>query len=201
MLLVSLGICSQTVVRLNVDYERIATQRGELYQYSGYYLAISDVQTANDTSFVLKSITLSADSVKKRPSAPASNKRSVMLPVPINEDAIMATNVAKKAESVAKQIYRIRESRLNLLTGEAEHTPADDGSLRQMLAGLDKMERELTTLFTGTRKVSRYNKTITYHPEQEEDITGAVLMRFSKFEGPVAADECRRQRKRETNPP
>ncbi len=188
-LLISLSVNSQITIKLNIDYERVATQRGELYQYSSYYLAINDVQTASDTSFLLKSIRIAADSVKPalKHSQPKREYRS--LPVPLNEDAITATNTAKKAESVAKQIYRIREARLNLLTGEAEHTPADAGSLNRMLAELNKMERQLTELFVGKKDVCRLHKTITYIPQQSEDIEGAVLMRFSKFDGPVAADD------------
>lgn len=40
-----------------------------------------------------------------------------------SEELLMAGSTAKQAEVAAKQIYRIRESRLNILTGEADNLP------------------------------------------------------------------------------
>ncbi len=67
----------------------------------------------------------------------------------LTEEQLLANSTAKMAENAAKQIYRIRESRLNLLAGENDNVPADGESLKLMLKNLDKSERTLMQLFTG----------------------------------------------------
>ena len=44
-----------------------------------------------------------------------------------------------KAESVAKQIYRIREARISVLSGEAEHAATN---LSVVMKRLDQMEQD-----------------------------------------------------------
>ena len=63
--------------------------------------------------------------------------------LPLTQEFMMAGSVAKMAEGAAKQIYDIRESRLNLLSGEMDHLP-DGNALKIMLSGLDRKEKELT---------------------------------------------------------
>lgn len=44
------------------------------------------------------------------------------------------------AEVAAKQLYRIRESRLNLVTGEVDELPADGESFKLIIQQLDEQE-------------------------------------------------------------
>ena len=60
--------------------------------------------------------------------------------MPLLEEQLMASSTAKMAEGAAKQIYRIREMRLNLLAGEVEKAPADGEALRQMLKELENQQ-------------------------------------------------------------
>ena len=106
---------------------------------------------------------------------------------PLSEEALFASSKAKMAEAAAKQIYRIREARTNLISGDVEHMPTDSKMLDRMLDELDEQEAELVELFVGTTKVKRLHKTVYLTPEQDEQ--GKVLLRFSKFAGPVAADD------------
>ena len=64
--------------------------------------------------------------------------------LPLGEEYLMAGSTAKLAEGAAKQIYRIRESRMSILTGDLEHLPADGTSLQTMTEKLDQLETELT---------------------------------------------------------
>ena len=91
------------------------------------------------------------------------------------------------AEAAAKQIYRIREARTNLISGEVEHMPADSKMLGLMLDKLEEQEAELVALFVGETKSRKHHKIIYLTPEQDEQ--GKVLLRFSRFAGPVAADD------------
>lgn len=107
--------------------------------------------------------------------------------LPLGEEFMMAGSTAKLAEGAAKQIYRIRESRLGILTGDVEHMPADGASLNAMLNGLDKAEKELTALFTGKVTSSIERKLITI--PSEGALKNHVAFRLSAFKGVVEADD------------
>ena len=106
---------------------------------------------------------------------------------PLSEEALFASSKAKMAEAAAKQIYRIREARMNLISGDVEHMPADSKMLSLMLDKLEEQEAELVALFVGETKSRKHHKIIYLTPEQDEQ--GKVLLRFSRFAGPVAADD------------
>lgn len=104
----------------------------------------------------------------------------------LSEEMLMSGSTAKMAELAAKQIYRIRESRMNLLTGEADNMPADGQSLKIIIEQLDQQEAALTALFLGTTSTKHYTKRIKYMPQ--EDVANSVIMRFSDTYGFVDAD-------------
>lgn len=104
-----------------------------------------------------------------------------------SEELLMSGSIAKMAEVAAQQIYRIRESRLNLLTGDVDKMPADGDSFKLIIAQLDEQEAALTALFMGTTSVERVVKHIEYVPEG--DVDREILFRFSSFLGFVDADD------------
>jgi hypothetical protein len=107
--------------------------------------------------------------------------------LPLNQEYMMAGSTAKMAEGAAFQIYAIRESRLSLLSGELEHLPADGSSLKMMLGGLDRQERELTELFTGSVRKEIIRRQITIVPDSAN--YESVLFRLSAQRGLVANDD------------
>ena len=122
----------------------------------------------------------------EQPKAPRGKKNGAGL-APLSEEALFASSKAKMAEAAAKQIYRIREARMNLISGDVEHMPADSKMLGLMLDKLEEQEAELVALFVGETKSRKHHKIIYLTPEQDEQ--GKVLLRFSRFAGPVAADD------------
>ena len=122
----------------------------------------------------------------EQPKAPRGKKNGAGL-APLSEEALFASSKAKMAEAAAKQIYRIREARTNLISGEVEHMPADSKMLGLMLDKLEEQEAELVALFVGETKSRKHHKIIYLTPEQDEQ--GKVLLRFSRFAGPVASDD------------
>ena len=104
-----------------------------------------------------------------------------------SEELLMSASTAKMAEVAAKQIYRIRESRLDLLTGDVDKMPADGDSFKLIIAQLDAQEAALTALFLGTKSVERVVKRVEYCPE--DDVESEILFRFSDFLGFVDADD------------
>lgn len=107
--------------------------------------------------------------------------------LPLGEEYMMAGSEAKLAEGAAKQIYRIRESRLSLLTADVEKLPTDGSSLKLMLEGLNKMEKELTELFVGTTILETQTQKVYITPDTAID--KQVLFRLSALLGVVSTDD------------
>jgi hypothetical protein len=107
--------------------------------------------------------------------------------LPLGEEYMMAGSEAKLAEGAAKQIYRIRESRLSLLTADVEKLPADGASMKSMLDGLDAMEHQLTELFVGSTNTEVQQQTIYLIPVSA--LNNEVVFRLSALRGLVAADD------------
>ena len=104
-----------------------------------------------------------------------------------SEELLMAGSTAKQAEVAAKQIYRIRESRLNILTGEADNLPPDGEAMKLVIQQLEEQEKALTNLFTGilTKETEHYEVSISPPRQLDKE----VLFRFSKQLGIVDADD------------
>ncbi len=103
----------------------------------------------------------------------------------LGEEALIANSTAKMAELAAKQIYRIRENRLSLITGDLDF-PADGESLQTLLQEMNAMEQKLLELFIGKTVEQRHRKEIRFVPTGDTD---EVLARFSQTEGLVDKDD------------
>lgn len=87
-----------------------------------------------------------------------------------------------KAREVAEMIGRIREGRLNLITGFQE-VNYSEGTMRFMNDELLKMENEYMRLFVGAVKTSKLTYTFTYVPGPESLGTPVGLFRLSETSG------------------
>lgn len=104
----------------------------------------------------------------------------------LTEEQIMATNTAKLAEGIAKQIYRLRETRINILAGDVEHAPADGKAMQLVLDELSRQEKELVAMFIGKTTIKKHKYICYYTPNEDEK---TILIRFSKHYGPVQVDD------------
>jgi len=107
--------------------------------------------------------------------------------LPLIEEYMRATSTVRMAEGAARQIFRIRESRIALLTGDLDQLPADGKSLKIMLTRLDEMERELTELFIGTTTTTTQTHSIFLTPS--ETMRNHTLFRVSPASGLVDAND------------
>lgn len=107
--------------------------------------------------------------------------------MPLMEEQLVANSIAKMAEGAAKQIYHIRETRMNILAGDVEHIPADGMSMQLVLDELNKREQALAELFTGTQTIQHHSHTIYYTPAN--DVNNIVIGRISRFAGIVANED------------
>ncbi len=105
---------------------------------------------------------------------------------PLLEEQIMAPTLQQKADGAAKQIYRIRETRMYLLSGEIEHAPADGKAMERVLRELDQQENQLVVLFVGKHTTKHHHKRITYLPTKSEE---KALLYFSEENGITAEED------------
>ena len=103
------------------------------------------------------------------------------------EEYLKAGTVARQAEVAAKQIYLLRERKLDILTGDAEYMPPDGESMRLVIKGLEDQEKMLTRLFAGSYTEEILSYDITLIPQ--DNINDDVLFRFSKRQGILDADD------------
>lgn len=193
MLAVVTALTASAQLRLTMEYTKTVTERGELYQYSERYLGPCDVVTEEKVTYELKGIHRANDnqSASKTARKESGSYTHTQMPVALSEEVLLAGNTAKKAELVAKQIYRIREARLNLLSGDVEHMPADGRSTELILDELRYQERQLTQLFVGKKHITTMKMTFTCPMTcpMDSDVTDMTILRFSKFTGPTDKDD------------
>ena len=103
------------------------------------------------------------------------------------EDYLKAGSVLRQAEIAAKQIYLLRERKLDILTGDADNMPPDGESMRLVIKGLEEQEKMYTRLFTGNYTVETLSHEITLVPQ--DNINDEVLFRFSIRQGLLNADD------------
>lgn len=182
------GMSAWAQVCIRVDYKEIRTERGPLYQYAHRYLNAKDLITEDGTVFVLENVCIVPERPEALPEEPVEGQRvtTVSRQVHLSEDAILAASTMKMAENVAKQIYRLREARVNVLSGETEHMPADGMSMQLVLNTLNEEEEALTAQFVGRTVVTEHCAYIVCDSLNEGK---NIALRFSKIAGPVDKDD------------
>ena len=115
-------------------------------------------------------------------SAPSVNPKNYL-----SQETLMAGSTAKQAELVARQIFALRSSRTDILTGEAENMPPDGNAYKVVMDEINLQEKTLTELFAGSQKTEYFIQSFTIIPD-EKDIDRRVIARFSEKLGPVDAD-------------
>lgn len=100
----------------------------------------------------------------------------------LTEEMLLSGSNIRMAELVAKQIYRLRESRTDIITGDSDQK-FDGEALKIMLQQIEEQERRLTVMFTGTKQTQRKSFKVRWIPEGEcEDV---VVARVSERDGLV----------------
>ncbi|WP_300726840.1 DUF4831 family protein [uncultured Bacteroides sp.] len=103
----------------------------------------------------------------------------------MTEDALMAGSSAKMAELIAEDIYNIRDSKNLILRGQADNMPKDGESLKLVIDNLEKQERAMTEMFTGTTDREDKLFSVRILPENRSE---KIALRFSKELGVLDAE-------------
>lgn len=105
----------------------------------------------------------------------------------VTADMARSASISKKAELAAQRIFELRETRSDILSGQADNPPADGEAMKLVLDNLSAQEAALTAMFAGTTSTRTDVKKYTLLPDST-DITGRVLARLSAVDGLVDAD-------------
>lgn len=103
-----------------------------------------------------------------------------------NEEMLQSQSTAKCAELAAAQIYALRQSRTDFITGQAESMPPDGQAMQIIMDNIDAQEAALVAMFVGTTKVSTNVSTIEVEPSK--DVTDKIIARVSA-NGLVSTDD------------
>jgi len=106
----------------------------------------------------------------------------------VTQEMSQSASTSKRAELAAQRIFELRDTRNDLISGQAENTPPDGRSLQLALDNLSAQEAALTAMFAGTERRYTEVSTITFAPG-DEDIKNHVLARLSATEGIVPTDD------------
>lgn len=104
----------------------------------------------------------------------------------VTEEMLQSQSSAKRAELAAQRIYELRQSRNDLITGQADQMPPDGASMQLVLEQIDAQEAALTAMFVGTEQRSTAVSTVTYIPDEE--VKNKAIARISALDGIVDAD-------------
>lgn len=137
---------------------------------------------------IVRSINLPFSGTPAKQPENTVDRQEKQLPDPskfLTEEILLAGSTAKQAELVAKEIYLMRESRNDLLRGDAENTPQDGMQLKLMLDNLEEQEQALTEMFTGHTSKQTKDVNIRITPAEMKD---KVAFRFSQKLGLLDKD-------------
>lgn len=104
-----------------------------------------------------------------------------------SEDMIAGESTMKRAEAAAAKIFELRETRNDLVSGNADQMPPDGESLKLMLDELNRQESILTAMFVGVTTTETVVSRFDYVPTA--DVTNEVIFRISDYNGVVDASD------------
>lgn len=221
-----------TVIDITIEAERTVRHPGEFHRYAVKYFGTTErVVTADEESWTLKSVTLSAhgeavDTLSylaqfKAGTAATMIVNGQMIPLALNtdktltlpttdlpvaraaqptplqseaarevmsEEMMQSQSLAKRAEIAANMLFSLRQSRTEIISGQAETMPPDGQALRLVLDRIDAQERALTAMFLGTEQTSTQVRSFTFTPDPNDDTTEFVIARLSQTDGIVDSD-------------
>ena len=105
----------------------------------------------------------------------------------VSEEMAQSQSTAKRAELAAASLFAIRQTRSDLITGQAEQTPPDGKSLQLMLDNLEAQEQALMAMFIGTTSTRTDVSSFSLVPD--DNITDMVIARISPLDGIVDAED------------
>lgn len=99
----------------------------------------------------------------------------------ITQEMLQSHSSAKRAELAAEQIYALRQSRTDLITGQAEQMPPDGAAMKLVMDNIEAQEQALMAMFAGTK--STYTEVRTFTIVPQGGINNQIIARISATAG------------------
>jgi hypothetical protein len=100
---------------------------------------------------------------------------------------LVGKTIEQKAAEAAEMIVKLREQRLQIVTGDTDATYSGE-AMGAAIAELTRLEEEYMTLFTGYSEYQTQQMTFEVFPEAANEEQIYVAFRLSDTEGLVPAD-------------
>ncbi len=109
----------------------------------------------------------------------------------LTQEMVQSRSTVKRAELAANKIYELRQSRNEIISGQADQMPGDGKAMQLALDNLTGQEQVLTAMFTGTEKQSTEVASFDWLVNLPEgtDQQRIIIARLSQVEGLVAPDD------------
>lgn len=108
----------------------------------------------------------------------------------MTQDMLQSQSSAKRAELAAAKIYELRQSRNDIISGQADQMPADGKAMQLALDNLSSQEEALTAMFVGTTQTSTDVEVYDWMFDGSiASKTRVVVGRLSQVDGLVDADD------------
>lgn len=102
--------------------------------------------------------------------------------IPFTGEQLIKGSTTAMAEEVAREIYRLREMRLNILKGNVDLLPPDKGAYNMVLEEITRQERAFVELFKGKEQTERVSAFFDFVPDTLNPLN-TILLRFSAQSG------------------
>lgn len=106
----------------------------------------------------------------------------------VTEEMIQSKSSAKRAELAAAKIYELRQSRNDIISGQADQMPSDGKAMQLALDNLTSQEEALTAMFVGTEQTSTEVRTYTVIPDGTDHLH-MIIGRLSQLGGLVDSED------------
>lgn len=103
----------------------------------------------------------------------------------MTQEMVQSPSSAKRAELAAARIMELRQTRNDIIAGQADNMPSDGNAMQLALDNLARQEAALTAMFVGTTQTSTQVRTFTFIPGESDK--RQVIARLSATEGIVDA--------------
>ena len=105
----------------------------------------------------------------------------------VTQDMARSASVSKKAELAAQRIFELRETRSDILSGQADNPPADGDAMKLVLDNLAAQEAALTAMFAGVSTTRTVVEKVTFIPDSTAT-DNKVIARLSAVDGILEPD-------------
>jgi hypothetical protein len=181
----------RTVLRVNVVASGVETTPGPYARYAQKYLGVA-APLADKVVHEIKSVNISE--VKKLVTArntkvdtgADTKAESVFSGLSVDVTSNTQQSLEERARAAAEQIFRLRRSRLELITGDAGEN-VFGGGLASALDEISRLEGEYLALFLGRQTVTTTRRTYTIIPQQ--NVSTYTVCRFSDVDGLLPLDD------------